>query len=134
MSNSSDTDVIGRDPLDSQVGRVTGMRRTGSRWLRSRLALGLSPTPVPVVVLLVGLAIGPQGINLLSRNILSYLNPAVAAALAALGLLIGLGFDVRRPGEIRLLGAATVEAALVMVAVGGGVVLAQLAVPIPNVS
>jgi hypothetical protein len=135
MRDPSDTDVIGRDPIDSKMGRVRGARRpSSSRWLRSRLALGLSPTPVPGVVLIVGLVIGPQGINLLSRNILSYLDPAVSAALAALGVLIGLGFDVRRPGEIRLLGAATVEAGLVMVIVGAGVVLTQLALPVPNVS
>src|SRR5262245_26737866 len=135
MTDLSDTDIIGKDPLDSKMGRLPPPRRPGSsRWVRSRLALGLAPTPVPGLVLIVGFAIGPQGINLLSRNILSYLDPAVSAALAALGVLIGLGFDVRRPGEIRLLGAATVEAALVMVLVGAGVVLTELALPVPNVS
>jgi hypothetical protein len=84
-------------------------------------------------VLIVGLAIGPQGINLLSTSMLSYLDPAVSAALAALGVLIGLGFDVRRAGEIRLLSAATVEAALVMVLVGAGVALTQFAQPMLNV-
>jgi hypothetical protein len=134
MSKPSDTEVIGRDPLDSTVRVRAARRPSSSRWLRSRLALGLSPTPVPGVVLIVGFAIGPQGINLLSRNMLSYLDPAVSAALAALGVLIGLGFNVRRPGEIRLLGAATVEAALVMVLVSAGVALAHLALPIPNAS
>jgi hypothetical protein len=133
MNNPSDTSIIGRDPLDSKMGLVPARRAGSSRWLRSRLALGLSPTPVPGLVLIVGLAIGPQGINLLSRNMLSYLDPAVSAALAALGVLIGLGFNVRRAGEIRLLGAATVEAALVMVLVGAGVAVTQFAQPMLNV-
>src|SRR5262245_12259007 len=135
MTDLSDTDIIGKDPLDSKMGRLPPPRRPGSsRWVRSRLALGLSPTPVPSLVLIVGFAIGPQGINLLSRNVLSYLDPAVWAALAALGVLIGLGFDVRRPGESRLLGAATVEAALVMLLVGAGLILAQSVRPVPNIS
>ena len=89
---------------------------------------------MPGLVLIAGFVIGPQGINLLTRNMLSYLDPAVAAALAALGVLVGLGFDVRRPGEIRLLGAATVEAALVMVLVGAGVLWAQFVQPVLNAS
>jgi hypothetical protein len=105
---------------------------TSSRWSRSRLALGLSPTPIPGLVLIAGLVIGPHGIHLLSANMLSFLDPAVSAALAALGVLIGLGFDVRRPGEIRLLGGATVEAALVMVLVAAGVVLTQTVQPMLN--
>jgi hypothetical protein len=81
---------------------------------------------MPGLVLIAGFVIGPQGLSLLSRNMLSYLDPAVAGALAALGVLVGLGFDVRRPGEIRLLGAASVEAALVVVLVGAGVLWIQL--------
>jgi hypothetical protein len=108
------------------------MSETYSRWFRSRLALGLSPTPIPGLVLIAGLVIGPHGIHLLSADMLSFLDPAVSAALAALGVLIGLGFDIRRPGEIRLLGGATLEAALVMVLVAGGVVLTQQAQPVLN--
>jgi hypothetical protein len=134
MTDLSDTGIIGKDPLDSKLGGSPPARRPSSRWVRSRLALGLSPTPVPGLVLVVGFAIGPQGINLLSRNILSYLDPAVWAALAALGVLIGLGFDIRRPGESRLLVAATVEAALVMLLVGAGVLLAQSVQPVPNIA
>jgi hypothetical protein len=63
---------------------------------------------VPGVVLIVGSPSGRREINLLSRNMLSYLDPAgLGGARALSGLLIGLGFNVRRPGEIRLLGAAT---------------------------
>jgi hypothetical protein len=133
MTDLFDT-AIGKDPLDRKMDPQPSVHAgQSSRWFRSRLALGLSPTPIPGLVLIAGLVVGPQGINLLSGNMLSYLDPAVSAALAALGVLIGLGFDVRRPGEIRLLGAATVEAALVMVLVGAGVVLTQSVRPVLNV-
>jgi len=133
MTDLFDMD-IGKDPLDRGMeARTAAQARQSSRWFRSRLALGLSPTPIPGLVLIAGLVIGPQGINLLSGNMLSYLDPAVSAALAALGVLVGLGFDLRRSGEIRLLGAATVEAALVMVLVGAGIVLAQSVQPVLNV-
>jgi hypothetical protein len=133
MTDLFDTD-IGKDPLDRKLDAGPSVQaRQSSRWFRSRLALGLSPTPIPGLVLLAGLVIGPQGINLLSGNMLSYLDPAISAALAALGVLVGLGFDLRRSGEIRLLGAATVEAAIVMVLVGAGVVFAQSVQPVLNV-
>jgi hypothetical protein len=131
MSNPSGTNIIGTDPLDPNTN-VSPERRNSSRWSRSRLALGLSPTPMPGLVLIAGFLVGPQGLNFLSGNMLSYLDPAVAAALAALGILVGLGFDVRRPGEIRLLGAATVEAYLVVVLVGAGVLWEQMAYSVLN--
>jgi hypothetical protein len=89
-----------------------------------RLALGLSPTPVlGLFVLLVGVALGPQGLNVLTRSVLTYLDPAVSVALAALGVLVGLGLDARRPREGRLLAVASLEAGLTMGMVGAGVFL-----------
>jgi hypothetical protein len=130
MTHSTDTGIIEKDVPDSKMDPVVPpVRSRASRWLWSRLALGLSPTPLPGALLLIGLGIGPSGINLLSRNMLGYLDPAVSVALAALGVLIGLGFDLRRPDETRLLSAATIEAALVMMLVGTGLFLAQPILP-----
>ncbi len=130
MSDPAGTDsVLGADPLDSRVARrpLAAGRRESS--LRRRLAAGLSATPVPGLLLAVGLALGPEGLNLLSRGVLSYLDPAVTAALAALGLLVGLGVDWRRGRELRLLGAASLEATLTMLLVGVGVLLLSLREP-----
>ena len=86
-----------------------------------RLALGLLPTPVlGLFVLLLGVALGPHGLSLLTPSVLSYLDPAVSVALAALGVLVGLGLDVRRPREGRLLAAASLEAGITMLLVGAG--------------
>lgn len=57
---------------------------------------------------------------MLSCDVLSYLDPAASVALAALGILIGLGLDMRRPHEARLFGVATLEAGLTVLLVGIG--------------
>ena len=44
----------------------------------------------------VGIAMGPYGLNLLSLSVLRMLDPAIAMALAILGVFIGLSIDVRR--------------------------------------
>jgi hypothetical protein len=89
--------------------------------LQSRIALGLSPTPRPGLLLLpVGMALGPAGLNVLSELVLSYLDPVVATALAALGVFAGLDLNFRRPRETVLLTAATVEAGLTILAVAAG--------------
>jgi len=91
---------------------------------RRRLALGLSPTPSPgLILLLFGMAIGPLGTGLLSEPVLAALDPAVSVALAALGVFVGLDLKIRRPREGRLLAAASLEAGATMVLVAGGVLL-----------
>ncbi len=118
--------IGGDDPLDTRLGDVgLGPEAAHRAWkFDRRLALGLSPTPVlGLFVLLVGVALGPHGLSLLSPSVLSYLDPAVSVALAALGVLVGLGLDVRRPREGRLLAAASLEAGLTMLLVGAGVLL-----------
>lgn len=114
------------DPLDTRFGHVRlGPEAAHRVWkFDRRLALGLSPTPVlGLFVLLLGVALGPHGLRLLSPSVLSDLDPAVSVALAALGVLVGLGLDVRRPREGRLLAAASLEAGLTMLLVGAGVLL-----------
>ena len=92
--------------------------------LYTRVALGLSPSAFPgVLVLLMGVALGPHGIGLLSPNVLSFLDPAMPVALVALGVLIGFGLRVRRSGERRLVVAASAEAALTTGAVAAGLLL-----------
>jgi hypothetical protein len=93
--------------------------------LRSRIALGLSPTPRPgLVILPLGMAFGPAGLNLLSGSVLAALDPVVSVSLAALGIFAGLGLDFRRPREGSLLAAASVEAGLTILLVGAGVLIA----------
>lgn len=118
------------DPLDARLGYVGPRAPSARRWKAARLALGLSPTPVPGLVLLpLGMALGPHGLGLLSPAVLSFLDPAVSVAIATLGVFVGLGLEARRPQEGRLLAAASLEAALTVTLVVGGVLLALRQAP-----
>ncbi len=72
------------------------------------------------MLLLIGLALGPHGLGVLSVPALDSLDPGISVALAALGVLVGLGIDARRPSEGRLLGAASLEtvATILLMALG----------------
>jgi hypothetical protein len=91
---------------------------------RSRPWSGLlawSATSAPVALLLAtGIVAGPRGINLLSASTLSMLDPVVPVALAALGVLLGLGVGERRAGDQRIFGAACLAAAVTMLVVSAG--------------
>jgi hypothetical protein len=116
--------VEGAEPLDARLGGLSAPRRTSpSRWAaRMRLALGLSPTPRPGLVLIpLGMALGPHGLGVLSGSVLTTLDPAVSVALAALGTFVGLGLNPRWPRTGLLLSAATVESGVTLVMVGAGI-------------
>lgn len=73
-----------------------------------------------MLLLLVGAALGPAGLGVLSSGALSFLDPAMPVALVALGLLAGLDVTVRTTGERRLLAAASLEAFITTVVVAAG--------------
>lgn len=124
-------DIDGADPIDTRLGGVQADDQAPrTRWSSRRLALGLAATPMPAfALLLAGQAMGPDGLGLLTTGLLSALEPATAAALVALGILIGLDVDlVRRSGAPRLLLGAAMESGVTLVAVAGlFTVLARLA-------
>lgn len=91
-----------------------------------RQVLGWSGKSAPVaVLLLLGIGLGPRGISLLSPS-MPLLDPAVPVALAALGVLVGLGLGDHRPGERRLLAAAGLHSLVAMLLVSGGTALLAL--------
>lgn len=88
------------------------------RW---RLVFDWSATSVPVtMLLLVGMAAGPHGINLLTTDALSFLDPAMPVAIGSLGVLAGLAMGPRRPDSRRLLAAAWLGVAITMFVVAAG--------------
>ena len=121
------------DPLDTRLGYGGPSAPARRPRKGSRLALGLSPIPVPGVVLLpLGMMLGPHGLGVLSPAVLSYLDPAVSVATATLGALVGLGLEARRPQETRLLAAASLEAALTVALVVSGVWFAVRFAPLES--
>jgi hypothetical protein len=113
----------GLDQSASGPAPSASPERPRRRWgARSRLALGLSPTPHPgIVLLLAGVALGPHGLGLLSDPVLSALDPAVSVALASLGVFIGLDLKLGKTREKWLMAAATAEAGMTVVLVAAGV-------------
>lgn len=110
------------DPLDFQLDRLGAaperVRRTDP-W-QTRLAISWSTGSFPAVLLLVlGTAFGPLGLGLLTPGVLALIDPAVTLALAALGVVVGLGIP-RRPGDGRLFAAASVEATATALMVAAG--------------
>ena len=49
------------------------------------------------LVLLLGIGVGPYGLNLLSSRVLLLIDPLIVMALGMLGVFVGLGVDPRRP-------------------------------------
>ncbi|MGE3276955.1 MAG: hypothetical protein AB7O67_17725 [Vicinamibacterales bacterium] len=116
-----DQPEVGRDVLDAQIG-VAELRPLGLGDVlgRSRAALGLRPLTAPALVFVpLGVALGPAGLGWISIEVLGYLYPVAAVALAILGLFVGLGFDPSDADERRLLGVASTEALISIVVVGG---------------
>lgn len=122
------------DPLDSRLTVASGITRPrrGLGWgSRTRLALGLSPTPRPgLVLLLLGMALGPRGLGVLSVPVLTSLDPAVSVALAALGAFAGMGFELRRAREWLLLCAASLEAGVTLLVVAAGFLIVHAHSPV----
>ena len=74
---------------------------------RRSVALGLSPGIVPVSAWLVlGFALGPSLLGVLSPDVLAHLDAAVSVALGTLGVFVGLALVPRTRGAMPLLGPA----------------------------
>jgi hypothetical protein len=112
----------GADPIDEALGR-RGRPRSLDRWLRplrTRAALGLAPAAAPALFFVpLGALLGPYALNVLSPVVLVYLDTVVSIALAVLGVFVGLALDLRGPRDGRLLGAASIEAAITVFVVAG---------------
>jgi hypothetical protein len=121
---SDQADLLEGASLDvaADAARTQAVRTKGRRLSSRRRLLGWSATSAPVALLLVaGIAFGPQGINLLSPAVLSFLDPVVPVALVALGVLVGLGVADRRTDDRRVFAAACLDAAVTIGVVTAGI-------------
>ena len=96
-----------------------------------RFGLSWSTGAVPVVlILLLGAAFGPLGLNVLSPGVLRVLDPVLPVAIAALGILAGLEFTrPAAPNRWSLLRKASIESLLTAVLVALGIWLLLPASP-----
>ena len=113
-------------PADEALGQVFGPDGRRARSWRGLLVWSATSAPV-ALLLTAGIAFGPRGINLLSPATLPFLDPVVPVALAALGVLVGLGVGDRRTDDRRVFGAACLVAAVTMLVVSAGFAVVTLA-------
>jgi hypothetical protein len=133
LERTATTDV---DPLDLQLDRLGAAPARARRrfpW-QMRLAISWSTGSLPaVLLLLLGIAFGPEGLGLLTPGVLALIDPAVPVALAAVGVVVGLSLPLRRPHEARLGAAASVESLATGAIVTGGLLFIAPAIAEPGV-
>jgi hypothetical protein len=103
-------------------GQATGLRR------HTGFTLGFAPGAMPgSLVILCGTALGPYGLGLLSAGVLESFDPAMPVAFAALGVFVGIQFNLRVQRDWQALAANSLQAVVTMGIVGAGVAsLAQV--------
>jgi hypothetical protein len=125
MSEPLPSDIVVSDVATGQA--LPDPFETASRPLRphpwhARFGLSWSTGSVPVVlILLLGAALGPSGLAILTPAVLTVIDPVLPVAVAALGILAALEFTrPAAPNRWPLLGKASLESILtgVLVIIG----------------
>jgi hypothetical protein len=132
MAGGSDWPEIGADALDPppHAGQIRWP------WLpRRRPALGVRSTIAPsLLFVLLGVLLGPDGVNVMSLAVVNRLDMLVSVALAVLGVFVGLGATtIPRESARRTIvgGVAGSVAAMLIVAGGLGLLLRSWGLPLP---
>jgi hypothetical protein len=84
----------------------------------------MTPWSTPALLLL-GIAAGPYGLNLLSLPVVLLLDPGIAMAVAMLGVFVGLTFEPGRPRLARSIAASGLRTVTTVAAVSAAVVVAS---------
>lgn len=134
MTHNEDwREIGGPDALDAIIPPASNSG--GPSWLqplRTRAVLGLTPVVAPAVVFVpIGAVLGPSFTNVLNPTALGYLDAVVAVALAVLGVFAGLALDLRGERNRRILAAASVEATVTLLAVGGALLVLLVSWKLP---
>jgi hypothetical protein len=123
---------FGADELDPRAPAPAG----SGWWPRRRPALGVGATAAPTFVfVLAGGALGPAGLNLLSRAALGHAQALAWVALAVLGVFVGLGLAAgwsRAPRGTLMSGMALALATSAIVAGGVYLLVGQVGVTLPG--
>ena len=135
MADSFRADVISQDVQtgELEIDRLEATRSIPRRLLPWHVRFGLSWSTgaVPVVlILLLGVALGPEGLAIITPGVLVVLDPVIPVAVAALGILAGL--ELMRPAAPNrwsLLRKASIESLATGVLVALGVWLIMPASP-----
>lgn len=121
------------DPLDLQLDRVAPRQSDDAVASGQRLgARAWSPDLQAIVLLLVGVALGRNGLAILGESTLSLLDPVVPVALAALGVLVAFEVGAASWSRGPVLAAAGIQGLIAAAVVTAGtLVLAPLLIDAP---
>jgi hypothetical protein len=115
------------DPLDIALHDESLIEAPGNRPTPWHVRLGVgwaSGSPPVVLLLLIGMALGPQALSVLTPAALSAIDPALPVALATLGVQLALTLPVPRTASVRpLLTSAFLESLLAAIPVTLGALL-----------
>ena len=133
MPDTIQPNIIEPDTQTRQITHAEAAPSVPPRALPWHVRFGLSWSSgaVPVVlILLLGAALGPGGLAVLTPGVLGVIDPVLPVAIAALGILAGLEFArPAAPHRWSLLGKASVESLLTGVLVAVGIWLVMPASP-----
>jgi hypothetical protein len=128
-------DVIEADVPSGEIelqgtGPIASIPHNPAPW-HVRFGLSWSTGAVPVVlILLLGVVLGPDGLAVLTPGVLAVIDPVIPVAVAALGILAGLEFTrPAAPHRWSLLKKASLESLLTGVLVATGIWLIMPASP-----
>lgn len=111
--------IASSDSADARAADQSS-RAPWTRGFPRRLGRHIRAAPV-ALLLLAGTIIGPEGVNLLSAAVLSSLGPLVPVAVAALGVIVGLGVGDRHSDPLRVFAGASLEAGVTALVVSLGI-------------
>ncbi|MBM3779186.1 MAG: hypothetical protein FJW23_13290 [Acidimicrobiia bacterium] len=97
-------------PLHGSAGESAAIEALGRPAERRRWRPGLAISPL----LLLGITLGPQGLNLLTPAELSIVDPVVPVVLATLGIRVGLATSARSIGARGVMAAAVLDSAVTL--------------------
>jgi hypothetical protein len=116
-----DADPGAYDPLDLQLDRVASQTTDDAHPSAERPAARAWSSDVQaVVLLLVGAALGGDGLAILGESTLSLLDPVVPVALAALGVLVAFEVGAAPWSRGRILAAASIQGLIAATVVTAG--------------
>lgn len=115
------------DPIDSRLALAPGWREPAGARARARAWVASQRRSLVLIPLAV--ASGPHGFGLVREPAVSYLDPLVSLALAALGIYIGFSLRTAWSGQGRWAAAATIEGSVTAMAVMAGTTALWLAWP-----
>lgn len=84
----------------------------------------VTATIVPALLLVIGAALGPRGLVILTPSVLSFLDPAAPVSLAVIGIIAAMRIHSAR-GTSGVLALATLQASITGLAVAGAFLLLQ---------